>query len=132
MLTLGGIPPYHIGQIQWAALNQNYFYGVNFLDVQGKNLCPWAILTKSVNGKSIGVPSDTYNPNTSIVDSGTVMPTLPLPAFAALRELVVNNCSNSNLVGTFLFVLTFVDFDQEYALESMLQIKHCLMEFALI
>lgn len=39
------------------------------------------------------------NGNYSIVDSGTVMPTLPTLAFEAVRQIFVNNCSKSNLKG---------------------------------
>jgi len=86
MMTLGGIGPYHNSSIMYTPVVEEYFYGIKMLDLR-------------VNGKSIGVSSNIYNRKFCIVDSGTVMPTIPVPAFEALRASFLELCLSSPLVG---------------------------------
>eukprot|EP01111_Echinosteliopsis_oligospora_P016878 TRINITY_DN7149_c0_g1_i1.p1 TRINITY_DN7149_c0_g1~~TRINITY_DN7149_c0_g1_i1.p1 ORF type:complete len:430 (+),score=98.95 TRINITY_DN7149_c0_g1_i1:145-1434(+) len=85
-LVLGGIGPFYSGQIQYVPMPHNTFYTFTILDF-------------TAGGKSINVPSSSYDSRYTIVDSGTPLVTLPTIAYSALRELFVSNCSQNPLVG---------------------------------
>jgi Eukaryotic aspartyl protease len=73
-------------KIIWTPIVQQQFYNVRWLDVR-------------IGGKSIGVPQRVYNEKDAIVDSGTVMPTLPQPAWEKFKSTLLEQCTHTHLKG---------------------------------
>lgn len=53
----------------------------------------------TVNGVSVGVDPSVYTRVACIVDTGTPVPTLPAPAYSALRQMLLANCDQNPLQG---------------------------------
>jgi len=89
-MTLGGEGPYANGPYQYTPIlqmqGQYYFYTVNMTDM-------------SVNGESLGLPSSVYNTNGAIVDSGTNDFIVSSKVYNTIKQIFLNNCSQSNLYG---------------------------------
>jgi hypothetical protein len=89
-LTLGGEGPYGNGNYQYTPIlqtqGQYLFYTVNMTDMQ-------------VNGQSLGLPPSSYNNDGAIVDSGTNDFIVSNKVFNTIKQIFLNNCSNSNLKG---------------------------------
>jgi len=89
-MTLGGEGPYTSGPYQYTPILQTqgeyYFYTVNMTDMR-------------VNGVSLGLPPSSYNTNSAIVDSGTNDFIVSSKVFNTIKEIFLNNCSESNLYG---------------------------------
>jgi len=89
-MTLGGEGPYTGGSYFYTPIlqmqGQYYFYTVNITDMQ-------------VNGESLGLPSSSYNNNGAIVDSGTNDFIVSSRVYNTIKQIFLNNCSQSNLYG---------------------------------
>jgi len=89
-MTLGGEGPYTSGPYQYTPILQMngdyYFYTVNMTDFQ-------------VNGQSLGLPIINYNKNGAIVDSGTNDFIVSSKVYSTIKQVFLNNCSESNLYG---------------------------------
>ncbi|KAH3757742.1 Eukaryotic aspartyl protease [Pelomyxa schiedti] len=85
MLYLGGVGPYSNGPISYTPIISQDFFTVHINDI-------------TVGGVSIGVAEPVIN-NPCIVDTGTTWPTMPQAALDGIENVMLDNCSNANLVG---------------------------------
>lgn len=86
MMTLGGIGNYYSGEIQYTPITKEAFYAVEMTDL-------------TIWNQTVGVDPSVYNSGQCIVDSGTTLMYLPVPAWTALADLFQSNCGKHNLKG---------------------------------
>jgi DNA-directed RNA polymerase subunit RPC12/RpoP len=89
-LTIGGEGPYKSGTYSYVPVlkmqGEYIFYTVNMTDMQ-------------VNGVSLNLPIIDYNRGGAIVDSGTNDFYVGNKVYNAIKQVFLNNCSQSNLYG---------------------------------